>query len=230
MRTHTSGIPHARSHMHTQVHSLSRQAGAAMGIALKSIAHLAETFVFMYMGLDLIAQRGAVDDLFDEDHGIAGVDEGSSTRAFVGFAVFIVPLARLAVVSGHRHTHHLSPLTSHLSPSPSPSPSPLTSHLSPSLSPSPSPLTSHLSPSPSPSLSPSPLTSHPSPSPSLPFPFPHLSPLTHHPHHDPNPSHAISITPTLILIHTLHTSYPASITHILILTLHTPYQSPSPSS
>ena len=51
------------------VHSLSAEARAAIGISLKSLAHLAETFVFMYMGLDLVAQRGAVDDLFDEDHG-----------------------------------------------------------------------------------------------------------------------------------------------------------------
>ena len=50
------------------------------------------------MGLDLVAQRGAVDDLFDEDHGAAGVDEGRSTRRFVAFAVASVPLARAVVV------------------------------------------------------------------------------------------------------------------------------------
>jgi hypothetical protein len=50
------------------------------------------------MGLDLVAQRGAVDDLFDEDHGAAGIDEGRATRRFVAFAVVLVPLARAAVV------------------------------------------------------------------------------------------------------------------------------------
>jgi len=83
---------------HYHVHTLSAETSAAVGIVLKSLAHLAETFVFMYMGLDLVAQRGAVDDLFDEDHGAAGIDEGRSTRRFVAFAVVLVPLARAVVV------------------------------------------------------------------------------------------------------------------------------------
>ena len=83
-------------HYHT--HNLSPTTSAALGLVLKSLAHLAETFVFMYMGLDLVAQHGAVDDLFDEDHGAAGVDEGRATRKFVGFAVVAVPLARIVVV------------------------------------------------------------------------------------------------------------------------------------
>ena len=80
------------------VHTLSTETAAAVGLVLKALAHLAETFVFMYMGLDLVAQRGAVDDLFDEDHGLAGVDESRSTRRFVAFAVVVVPAARAVVV------------------------------------------------------------------------------------------------------------------------------------
>ena len=30
-----------------------------VGVTLKSFAHLAETFVFAYLGLDLVAPRGA---------------------------------------------------------------------------------------------------------------------------------------------------------------------------
>jgi len=80
------------------VHTLSAETAAAVGLVLKALAHLAETFVFMYMGLDLVAKRGAVDDLFDEDHGLAGVDESRSTRHFVAFAVVVVPAARAVVV------------------------------------------------------------------------------------------------------------------------------------
>ena len=83
---------------HYHVHSLSREGRQAVELTLKSFAHLAETFVFMYMGLDLVAQRGAVDDLFDTDLGEKGVDEASSTRRFVAFAIAVVPLARVIVI------------------------------------------------------------------------------------------------------------------------------------
>ena len=83
---------------HYHVHSLSPRARAAVELTLRSLAHLTETFVFMYMGLDLVAQRGAVDDLFDEDLGAVGEDAASSTRLFVAFAVLVVPLARFVVV------------------------------------------------------------------------------------------------------------------------------------
>lgn len=83
---------------HYHVQSLSTPTRNAAALTLRALAHLAETFVFMYMGLDLVAQRGAVDDLFDEDLGDAGVDESASTRRFVLFAVCIVPLSRLIVV------------------------------------------------------------------------------------------------------------------------------------
>jgi len=87
---------------HYHVHSLSARAHAAVELTLRSVAHLTETFVFMYMGLDLVAQRGAVDDLFDADLvetlGQRGEREASSTRLFVLFAVLVVPLARAVVV------------------------------------------------------------------------------------------------------------------------------------
>ena len=80
------------------VHSLSANGRAAVSVTLKSLAHLAETFVFMYMGLDLVAHGNAVDDLFDADDGARGVDEARSTRAFLAFAVVVVPLTRVLVV------------------------------------------------------------------------------------------------------------------------------------
>ena len=84
---------------HYHVHSLTPAARAAAELTLRSIAHLTETFVFMYMGLDLVAQRGAVDDLFDDsDLGARGVDEAASTRRFVAFAVVVVPLSRVVVI------------------------------------------------------------------------------------------------------------------------------------
>ena len=83
---------------HYHVHSLSTRARAAVELTLKSISHLTETFVFMYMGIDLVAQRGAVDDMFDADMGAAGEDEAHSTRLFVVFAIIVVPLARAIVI------------------------------------------------------------------------------------------------------------------------------------
>jgi sodium/hydrogen exchanger 8 len=83
---------------HYHVRNLSVQGRAVIELALKSLSHLSETFVFMYMGLDLVAQEGAVDDLIDADMGEAGVDEAGSTRLFVAFAVLVVPLARVVVV------------------------------------------------------------------------------------------------------------------------------------
>lgn len=83
---------------HYHVHSLSPHAVIATELTLKSIAHLTETFVFMYMGMDLVAQRGAVDDMFDEDNTASGEEKASSTRLFVAFAILIVPLARFFVV------------------------------------------------------------------------------------------------------------------------------------
>ena len=83
---------------HYHIHSLSSPARISVELTLRSLAHLTETFVFMYMGLDLVAQRGAVDDLFDADLGAAGVDEATSTRHFVLFAILVVPLARVVVI------------------------------------------------------------------------------------------------------------------------------------
>ena len=64
--------------------------------ALSSVVFVA--VVFMYMGIDLVAQRGAVDDMFDADMGAAGEDEARSTRLFVVFAIIVVPLARAIVI------------------------------------------------------------------------------------------------------------------------------------
>lgn len=86
---------------HYHVHSLSAEARAALPVALKSLAHLAETFVFAYMGLDLVARKGAVDDMLDESVDVSSVetpDEAVSTRCFVLFAVCAVPLARALVM------------------------------------------------------------------------------------------------------------------------------------
>ena len=98
---------------HYHVHSLSPRGHIAFELTLKSIAHLTETFVFMYMGMDLVAQRGAVDDVLDDEvlqaldkgGGAAGGsaalstdDQVSATRYFVAFAILIVPIARMLIV------------------------------------------------------------------------------------------------------------------------------------
>jgi hypothetical protein len=84
---------------HYHVHSLTPPARAAAELTLSAFAHLSETFVFMYMGLDLVAQRGGVDDFFDDsDLGARGADEAASTRRFTFFAVAVVPLSRAVVV------------------------------------------------------------------------------------------------------------------------------------
>ena len=109
------------------VHSISQTARETVGVTLKAFAHLSETAVFAYMGVDLFALSGAGLDAFFKAHhwsnaseaaGEAGGDgESSSSSSFhadgdgnadgddnpqvLGFIVFalaIVLLARVIVV------------------------------------------------------------------------------------------------------------------------------------
>lgn len=84
------------------VRNMSGAARGATGVALKSISHLAETFVFAYMGLDLIAPRGALDDVLPEGAELSelafSAPQVASNRRFVAFAVVVVPLTRALVV------------------------------------------------------------------------------------------------------------------------------------
>ena len=49
--------------------------------------------------MDLVAQRGGVDDMFDEsDIEVRSADDVASTRRFVLFAVLVVPLSRAVVI------------------------------------------------------------------------------------------------------------------------------------
>ena len=82
------------------VHSMSSAARGASAVALKSLAHLCETFVFAYMGLDLISPRSALDDVMREEAAEPdfAAPQVASNRLFVGFALLVVPLSRLLVV------------------------------------------------------------------------------------------------------------------------------------
>ena len=113
---------------HYHVQSLSEKARDAAGVTLKALAHLAETAVFAYMGVDLFAMTGSGVSAFAGAHkafnssmaaaaGVAGgaaaaasppsappsdggVESGETANiiGFVFFALLVVILARVVVI------------------------------------------------------------------------------------------------------------------------------------
>ena len=66
---------------HYHLHSLSSTARESTGVALKAAAHLAETAVFAYMGVDIFSYTGAGVDAFFKAHFIANDTSASSPTA-----------------------------------------------------------------------------------------------------------------------------------------------------
>ena len=60
---------------HYHLHSLSATARDASGVTLKAAAHLAETAVFAYMGVDIFSYTGAGVDAFTKAHFTANATE-----------------------------------------------------------------------------------------------------------------------------------------------------------
>ena len=77
---------------HYHVHSLSPPARESAAVALKALAHLAETAVFAYMGLDLLAPPAA-----HAAAAAAAAPPASAVAAFAAFAVAAVVVARAVV-------------------------------------------------------------------------------------------------------------------------------------
>ncbi|KOO26421.1 sodium hydrogen exchanger 8 [Chrysochromulina tobinii] len=64
---------------HYHLHSLSQSARDATGVTLKAAAHLAETAVFAYMGVDIFSYTGAGIDAFTKAHfGLGGNASGGA--------------------------------------------------------------------------------------------------------------------------------------------------------
>ena len=94
---------------HYHKSSLSPAARAATGVSLQTMAHLAETAVFAYMGVDLFASKGAGYDAFSASgHGVNVTADGDAAAGlvferanlvgFVFFCLAVVLLARVVVV------------------------------------------------------------------------------------------------------------------------------------
>jgi sodium/hydrogen exchanger 8 len=98
---------------HYHKSSLSAAARESTTVALKALAHLAETAVFAYMGVDLFAIAGAGVDAFYGAHATANLSRANASSTledpphehdfpnialFVFFALFVVLLARVIVV------------------------------------------------------------------------------------------------------------------------------------